>query len=172
MGGAGSARNRRGYGRVGECSQEASAQGAPRPLSDAEKRPTLRGATGLGRAAYQQLDLPSPCSACCVLSHHLSAAYETKHAGAKNGGGAWCPRAEAKQASCVEQDRAVGLDHDQPQRLVQDRVETTGVGGGAAGDDQAHTTAKPAVASGRSLGVVVFGSWSEVGQRVQASIQG
>ena len=43
----------------------------------------------------------------------------------------------------VDQDRAVGLDHDQPQRLGQQRVEAAGVADLAAGDDQAHEASKP-----------------------------
>ena len=39
---------------------------------------------------------------------------------------------------CVDEERAVRLQHQQPHRLGQDGVETAGVGDLTAGDDQAH----------------------------------
>ena len=38
----------------------------------------------------------------------------------------------------VQEHAAVGLDHDQPQCLRQNRIQAPGIDGGAAGDDQAH----------------------------------
>ena len=52
----------------------------------------------------------------------------------------------------VDEDRAVRLEHDQPQRLGQVGGQAAGVLDGAAGDDQTHRSGHPRPGSGRPEG--------------------